>query len=71
MGPSKAHELFKQVYGKTPFQFFNEKRMNEAYDLLHSGRYNITQIGTILGFANMSHFSKAFKKRFGLLPKKM
>lgn len=71
MGPSQTHELFKQVYGKTPYRFFNEKRMNEAFDLLHTGKYNIAQIGTMLGFANMSHFSKVFKKHFGVLPKKM
>ncbi len=71
MGPSKTHELFKQIYGRTPYQFFSEKRLNEAYDLLHTGKYNIAQIGTMLGFANMSHFSKTFKKRFGVLPKKM
>ena len=71
MGPSKTHDLFKKVYGKTPYQYFSEKRLNEAYDLIHTGKYNIAQIGTMLGFANMSHFSKAFSKRFGVLPKKM
>ena len=71
LGPGKANELFKQVYGMTPNRYFNDKRMKEAYDLLMAGKYNISEIGAFVGFANMSHFSKAFKKHFGILPKKM
>ncbi len=71
LNPTKAGALFKQVYGATPYQFFNKKRMNEAHYLVLNSQLQIAEIGVRLGFASMSHFSKAFEKEFGLLPKRL
>ncbi|MEM9328152.1 MAG: helix-turn-helix transcriptional regulator [Bacteroidota bacterium] len=66
-----TNELFKQVYGKTPYQFFNDKRLNEAYQLISETDMRIADVGVMLGYGNMSHFSKAFKKHYGILPKQL
>ncbi len=66
-----TNELFKQVYGKTPYQFFNDKRLNEAYQLISESDIRIADVGVQLGYGNMSHFSKAFKKQYGILPKQL
>ena len=67
----KANSLFKQVYGTTPYQFFNDKRLEEAFDLITNSRLQISEIGIRLGFGNMSHFSKLFESKFNILPKKL
>lgn len=69
MGTTKANTLFKQVYGQTPYNYFNEKRMLEAYQMIKDKNFNIGEVGMRLGFANLSHFAREFKKRFGMLPK--
>ncbi len=71
MGRSQTNELFKLVFGKTPHQFFTDLRMSEAKNLIVNGKHTITEIAVFLGFASQSHFSKAFKGYYGILPKKM
>lgn len=71
LNQTKTNQLFKQVYGQTPYQFFNEQRLNEAYQLILNSNLQISEIGVRLGFASMSHFSQVFAKRFSILPKKL
>ena len=71
MNEVAAQELFKQIYGKTPYQFFNESRLAEAHRLILDSPHRISEIGAMLGFASMSHFSKAFKKAYNVLPKQL
>jgi len=61
---------FRQVYDTSVFGYFREFRMQKAYDLLQQGNQNVTEVAYTVGYQNLSHFSNAFRKRFGLLPKK-
>ncbi|WP_428159555.1 helix-turn-helix transcriptional regulator [Desulfobacter sp.] len=65
---SKLHRCFQNVYGTTPFEYLRMKRLETAQRLLHQGRMNVTQVAFAVGYASLSHFTKAFKQYTGCLP---
>ncbi len=70
MNQTKLKDLFKQVFGNTIYNYYQNARMNEAAFLLKQGGYSVTEVGHQLGFTNLSHFSRLFEKHHGLKPKK-
>ncbi|MGD9824292.1 helix-turn-helix domain-containing protein [Desulfobacter sp.] len=69
MTPAKLQAGFRQIYGKSVFNYFREYRMQKAMQLLDETRTNVSQTAWHVGYTNVSHFSEAFRKRFGILPK--
>ena len=61
---------FKQVYGNTVYGFLSEYKMTKASQMLSSKNYNVNEVSQHLGYSSASHFIYAFKKRFGITPKK-
>ena len=43
--------------------------MQKARHLLETAEMNVSQVAWEVGYVNVSQFSKAYKKRFGVLPK--
>ena len=68
MSQSKLKKLFKKAYGMAIYQYYQKSRMHKAKELLSSKKHNISQVGAMLGYQNMSNFSVAFKKEFNYLP---
>lgn len=66
---SKFHftRLFKQYYGKTPYQYLTEVRIIKAKELLAAG-HTVTETCYMLGFNSLSSFSALFKKLGGSPP---
>lgn len=60
---------FRQVFGTSVFGFFREHRLQKAHELLRQGNLNVTETAYAIGYQSLSHFSRAFKDRFGILPK--
>ncbi len=69
-GLSKFHFLraFKADYGQTPMATVRERRLTAALDLLAGSNTSIIQIALQCGFSDHSHFSSAFRQRFGRSP---
>lgn len=67
LNQQKIKRGFKQQFGVTPYALFQRKRMEYARDLL--ARHGVTETAALLGYSNPSHFSAAFRKQFGVLPK--
>jgi AraC-like DNA-binding protein len=44
--------------------------MTKARELILLREYQIAEIADQLGYTNVSHFIDAFKKKFGITPKK-
>jgi AraC-like DNA-binding protein len=61
---------FKQIYGDTVYGFLFDYKMEYARKLLDSGSYNVNEVGLKIGYSTASHFIAAFKKKFGITPKK-
>lgn len=59
---------FKTTFGETPSRWLVDRRLQEAHFLLERERKKPSDIYFELGFENLSHFSYAFKKRFGRAP---
>ena len=59
---------FSREVGLTIPQFLRNLRMERAAELLRSGRYNVTEAATEVGYSSLSHFSKAFCETFGCCP---
>lgn len=61
---------FEKIFGITPGKWLLQKRLQEAHYLLEKGKM-ASDIYLDLGFEDLSHFSFAFKKQFGLAPSKI
>ncbi len=59
---------FKEVFGTTIFDFFQQQRMEHAKYLLYEKGLSVTDVSALLGYSSISHFSAAFKKHTGLKP---
>ncbi len=70
MSPTKLKVLFKQIFGNSIFNYYQEFRMREAARLLKEEKLSVSEVGYILGFTNLSHFSRVFEERIGIKPKK-
>ncbi|AUD06149.1 helix-turn-helix domain-containing protein [Spirosoma pollinicola] len=62
---------FNRLFNQTPSRWLVQKRLQEAYFLLHETHKKPSEIYLGLGFESFSHFSFAFKKQFGLTPTKL
>jgi len=68
MSESKLKKLFKQSFGMGLYEYYQKNRMHISKELILSGKYSISEIGTKLGYQNLGNFSTAFKKEFNCLP---
>ncbi|WP_417591278.1 helix-turn-helix domain-containing protein [Owenweeksia hongkongensis] len=66
----RLKEGFKNIYGKTVFQFLNDYRLDIARQMLDKGNMKVNDAAYHIGYTNPSHFIAAFKKKFGVTPKK-
>lgn len=67
---SKFHFLrtFKQVYGATPYQYIMRIRLDRAKQLLQETTMPISDIAAIVGYEDLSVFSRSFKRRYSYQP---
>ncbi|MDF2658656.1 MAG: two component transcriptional regulator, AraC family [Paenibacillus sp.] len=70
LGISKQHliTVCKKSYDRTPVEYINEYRIEEAKRLLSDPKTKIADIGTRSGFNSNSYFAKVFKQYAGITP---
>ncbi|MEP7321898.1 MAG: AraC family transcriptional regulator [Saprospiraceae bacterium] len=61
---------FKELYGHTIYGYLLIKKMEQGRKLLDQGSIQVNEVAYDLGYSNPSHFITAFKKQYGLTPKK-
>ena len=66
----KLKEGFRQVYGNSVYGFLFDYKMEVSRKMLESQRFNVNEVGLKIGYSTASHFIAAFKKKFGVTPKK-
>ena len=71
MSTTTLKNKFKKLYGNNLYEYFQKSRMHKAKVLLMSKKYSIKEIGSKLGYSNLSNFATAFKKEFKKLPSKL
>ena len=65
----KLKSGFKQVFGQPVFEYFRDYRLERAREMLVSGGVTVSEIAYQIGYQSLSHFSRAFRERYGLNPK--
>ncbi len=68
---SALERHFKKHLAKTPNQFINEVRLENARKLLIETQLPISQVAYQCGFSEPSYFSKQFRRLFGEIPSQM
>ena len=71
MSATTLKNKFKKLYGTNLYEYFQKSRMHKAKVLLMAQKYSIKEIGSQLGYSNLSNFATAFKKEFKKLPSKL
>ncbi len=61
-------KIFKEQINTSPMDYLTGLKMMEAKKLIRGNQYNITQISNLLGYSNIQHFSRMFKKVIGFSP---
>lgn len=59
---------FKRTFEDSPEKWLKEKRLVKAHYMIKELKMKPSEIYPEVGFENFSHFSTAFKKRFGYSP---
>ena len=71
MNEKKLCYGFKEIFGNTIFGYLYDYKMNLAQQLLLHTDKSIGEIALQCGYEHLSHFSTAFKRKFGLSPQEM
>ena len=66
--PDAFRRAFRQLTGETPSSFRRNQRLALARDFLRRRDLTLGRIAEVLGFFDAFHFSKLFKKRYGISP---
>ncbi|KAA9300187.1 MULTISPECIES: helix-turn-helix transcriptional regulator [Aerococcus] len=61
---------FQEEMGQSPSQYLQDKRLNEAKQLLRFSKLSIAEVATLIGYQNGQYFSRIFKEKVGCAPTK-
>ena len=64
----QLNRLFREKLGRSTMGYYRELRLDKAQSLLRNSPLSLTEIALATGFANSSHFSRAFTQHFGRPP---
>lgn len=62
---------FKKIFQDTPSRWLQHRRLQEAYYLIREKAKAPSEVYLDVGFEDLSHFSFAFKKKYGVPPSKI
>lgn len=63
------NNIFVNAFAMPPIKYINTLKMTRAAELLTSQMYTVSEVCFMSGFNDESHFSRAFKKQFGVAPR--
>ncbi len=61
---------FKEIYGNTVYGYLLDHKLDHSRALLDKGRYQVNEVAYQIGYTNPSHYIAAFRKKYGVTPKK-
>lgn len=68
MSVSHFSNVFKLVMGKSFVDYINDIRIAKGMELLAGTDAGIAEIGYQVGFNNLGHFNRMFRKKAGVSP---
>ena len=70
LGRTVFYARVKTLVGMTPNEYLKKRRMEVAAQMLASGNANISEVAYKVGFSDPHYFSQAFKRYYGVTPRK-
>lgn len=64
----QIERLFAKNFDTTPINYYRLMRLEKARQLVEYTNLSITKIGIACGFVSNSHFTKCFRREFGVSP---
>ncbi len=68
MSRSQLFRKMKALVNTSPSQYIRNYRLNAAKTFLEQSDLNVSEVAWKVGFKDLSHFSKAFQDKYGILP---
>ena len=68
LSPTRLQQLFKKELGQSPSHYLRDLRLERAQELLQNTFLSIKEVMFRCGLKDPSHFTRDFKKRYGLTP---
>jgi transcriptional regulator GlxA family with amidase domain len=68
ISPSRLRQLFAAGLGAGPKTYIHQLRLSRARSLLQNSTLSVKEVMAAVGFNDPSHFSRDFKKNFGVSP---
>ena len=65
----KLKNGFKELFNTTVFGYLSNLRMQEAKRLLIDEKMYVNEVADLVGYKHPHHFTAAFRKKFGMVPK--
>lgn len=69
LSSSAFSRRFRELTGRSPYQFVKDTRLERARELLLERRLGVGDVSVAVGYASQSHFTKEFRTRFGTTPR--
>jgi len=70
MSESQLKASFREVFGVSVYQYFQQARLEKARELLAGSGRTVKEVGYELGFTNIGHFSRLFERAYKVKPKR-
>ena len=69
LSPFYISRIFKAETGDTPIRYLINIRLEHAWEILKENKeLSIQEVAALVGYEDAYHFSKLFKKKFGVSP---
>ncbi|NUP13170.1 MAG: AraC family transcriptional regulator [Polyangiaceae bacterium] len=68
MSPSHFAHRFKEIASLSPMQYLKRLRLQHARATLAERNRSIGEVATAVGYASAAHFTRDFKRHFGVAP---
>jgi transcriptional regulator GlxA family with amidase domain len=68
LSPTYISNFLKQATGVSPINYLIEIRLKRAKDMLKNDNLTIKEVASAVGYQDAYHFSKSFKKLYGVSP---
>ncbi|NMM49973.1 helix-turn-helix transcriptional regulator [Marinigracilibium pacificum] len=71
VSPAKLKRTFSDNLDTSVGKYIRKVKLKKAYHWIETNKYNVSEAGRMIGYSNLSHFTTAFRKEFGILPKQI
>ena len=69
VSPYHFHRLFHGVFGETPNEYLQQKRLSRARELLRNSEQSVMEVSLAVGFESSTSFSALFRRAYGCSPR--